>query len=86
MPTKKPAAPDASSDLGTDAVTRFETSMQELEAIVQKLERGELKLEESLVLFERGMALTKDCRTALDTAELKVKTLIDGQFKDADQA
>lgn len=66
-----------------DPVTRFETSMQELEGIVQKLERGELKLEESLVLFERGMALTQDCRTALDTAELKVKTLVDGQFKDA---
>lgn len=56
--------------------------MQELEAIVQKLERGELKLEESLAVFERGMALTQQCRTALDTAELKVKTLIDGQFKD----
>ena len=56
--------------------------MQELEGIVQKLERGELKLEESLQLFERGMALTQDCRVALDTAELKVKTLIDGQFKD----
>jgi len=57
--------------------------MQELEAIVQKLERGELKLEESLQLFERGMALTGECRSALDTAELKVKTLIDGQIKDA---
>lgn len=56
--------------------------MLELETIVQKLERGELKLEESLVIFERGMALTTECRTALDTAELKVKTLIDGQFKD----
>ena len=57
--------------------------MQELEAIVQKLERGELKLEESLQLFERGMALTGECRSALDTAELKVKTWIDGQIKDA---
>ena len=68
-----------------DPVTQFESSMQELEAIVQKLERGELKLEESLAIFERGMALTQQCRTALDTAELKVKTLIDGQFKDLDQ-
>jgi exodeoxyribonuclease VII small subunit len=66
----------------SDSVTRFETSMQELEAIVQQLERGELKLEESLQLFERGMALTQTCRAALDTAELKVKTLVDGQFKD----
>ena len=66
----------------SDSITRFETSMQELEAIVQQLERGELKLEESLQLFERGMALTQACRVALDTAELKVKTLVDGQFKD----
>lgn len=65
-----------------DPVSRFESALQELEATVQKLERGELKLEESLVLFERGMALSQQCRTALDTAELKVKTLIDGQFKD----
>ena len=69
-------------ETAADPVTRFESSMQELEAIVQKLERGELKLEESLQLFERGMALTQECRGALDTAELKVKTLIDGQFKD----
>ena len=76
MSSKTPPAPAA------DPVTRFETSMQELETIVQKLERGELKLEESLAIFERGMALTAECRVALDTAELKVKTLIDGQFKD----
>lgn len=70
------------TEAAADPVTRFESSMQELEGIVQKLERGELKLEESLQLFERGMALTQECRVALDTAELKVKTLIDGQFKD----
>ena len=67
----------------TDPVGRFESSMQELEGIVQKLERGELALTESLQLFERGMVLSQDCRVALDTAELKVKTLIEGQFKDS---
>lgn len=71
------------TDPAVDPVAGFESSMQALEVIVQKLERGELKLEESLQLFERGMALTQECRVALDTAELKVKTLIDGQFKDA---
>lgn len=60
-----------------DPVSRFEDAMKELEAIVQKMERGELKLEESLQLFERGMVLTQQCRVALDTAELKVKTLLD---------
>jgi len=65
-----------------DPVARFEDAMKELEAIVQKLERGELKLEESLGLFERGMALSQECRTALDTAELKIKTLVPGQAAD----
>ena len=77
MPAKPAITP-------ADPVAQFESSMQELEAIVQKLERGELALTESLAIFERGMALTQQCRTALDTAELKVKTLIDGQFKDLD--
>ncbi len=81
--TKTTAAvtPAAPAD-AADPVARFEGSMQELEAIVQQLERGELKLEQSLAIFERGMALTQTCRLALDTAELKVKTLIDGQFQD----
>lgn len=81
MSKTKPAEPAP-----TDTVALFETAMQELENIVQQLERGELKLEESLQLFERGMALTQQCRGALDTAELKVKTLIDGQFRDAPPA
>lgn len=84
MSKKSPANEPANEQAlaAPDAVAHFETSMQELEGIVQKLERGELKLEESLVLFERGMVLSQQCRSALDTAELKVKTLIDGQFKD----
>lgn len=79
--SKKPPA-DNQPAAATDPVAQFENSLQELEGIVQKLERGELKLEESLQIFERGMALSQQCRVALDTAELKVKTLIDGQFKD----
>ncbi len=63
--------PPADSDLA-----RFESALNELEQIVGKLERGELKLEESLQLFERGVALTKQCRQSLETAELKVKQLL----------
>jgi len=68
--------------VAADPVARFEDAMKELEAIVQKLERGELKLEESLGLFERGMGLSQECRTALDTAELKIKTLVPGRSAD----
>ena len=57
-------------------VARFEQALDELEQIVGKLERGELKLEESLALFERGVALARQCRQSLETAELKVKQLL----------
>jgi exodeoxyribonuclease VII small subunit len=59
-----------------NGLAQFETALSELEQIVAKLERGELKLEESLKLFERGVELGKQCRKALDGAELKVKTLL----------
>ena len=62
---------EADSDLA-----RFESALNELEQIVAKLERGDLKLEESLQVFERGVALTKQCRQSLETAELKVKQLL----------
>jgi exodeoxyribonuclease VII small subunit len=66
-----------------DDLARFEASLNELEQIVAKLERGELKLEESLKLFERGVALTKACRKSLDTAELKVKKLLGDKPEEA---
>lgn len=67
------AAPDATDD----PVSRFEGSLAELEAIVARMERGDLPLEESLNLFERGMGLTKICRSSLETAELRVRNLLD---------
>ena len=53
----------------------FEASMAELEAIVERLEQGELSLEESLKQFERGVGLTRSCQAALRQAEQKVKIL-----------
>ncbi len=50
--------------------------MKELEAIVAKMEHGDLPLEESLQLFERGVVLTRECREALASAELRVKNLL----------
>lgn len=71
-------APDpAAVPAGDDSVARFETSLKELEAIVARMERGDLPLEESLGLFERGMGLTKECRTSLDQAELRVRKLLE---------
>ena len=49
--------------------------MAELEAIVERLEHGDLPLEESLRQFERGVALTRSCQAALKQAEQKVQAL-----------
>jgi exodeoxyribonuclease VII small subunit len=65
-----------SKDSADTDLKRFESALDELEQIVGKLERGELKLEESLQLFERGVALARQCRQSLETAELKVKHLL----------
>ena len=53
----------------------FEEAFQQLEAIVSQLESGELTLEQSLALFEKGMHLATLCESKLDTAEQKVSQL-----------
>lgn len=67
----------------------FEASLAELEAIVDKLEQGDLSLDDSLQQFERGVQLTRVCQTALRQAEQKVEILLrkSGQKSDpgADQ-
>ena len=54
----------------------FEQAFQQLEGVVQELESGTLPLEESLLLFERGMHLARLCEGKLDSAEQKVSQLI----------
>ncbi|MCK5697296.1 MAG: exodeoxyribonuclease VII small subunit [Gammaproteobacteria bacterium] len=55
----------------------FESSLNELEKLVDALEHGDLNLEESLENFERGIHLTRSCQTALTDAQQKVKILLD---------
>ena len=57
----------------------FEDALEELEAIVERMEDGEPSLEESLKLFERGMDLTRRCQKALDDAEQRVQTLSESE-------
>ena len=54
----------------------FEQAFEELEATVAKLEDGDLSLEESLALFERGQRLSAHCSRLLEQAELKVTHLV----------
>ena len=61
----------------------FETQLEALEKIVQGLESGDLTLEESLSQFEKGVVLTKDCQSILNTAEQKVSILTNGSLVEA---
>lgn len=54
----------------------FEKDLQELENLVEKMEGGDLSLEDSLVHFERGIALTRSCQKALTEAEQKIQILM----------
>ena len=71
MTSTKPTATPESS-----APPDFERSLAELETIVDKLEQGELSLDESLQQFERGVQLTRICQSALKQAEHKVELLM----------
>jgi exodeoxyribonuclease VII small subunit len=59
----------------------FETCLAELETIVKELEGGDLLLERSLELFEKGMALSDACRKQLEEAETRVEIMIRRQGK-----
>lgn len=66
-----------------DKSLNFEASLDELNTIVEEMENGELSLEQSLKQFERGIALTRQCQSALKTAEQTVKILTE-QSEQAD--
>ena len=54
----------------------FEAALQQLEQIVQQLEKGELALEESLQLYEEGIRLSRLCHAKLEEAEGKIEMLM----------
>ncbi len=58
----------------------FEQAFQRLDEIVQRLEQGDLALEESLALYEEGMTLAAQCNEWLDAAELRVRQLVPAPF------
>lgn len=60
----------------TSKPVEFETAMQELEALVARMEKGDRSLEDSLKDFERGVELTRLCQAALRDAEQKVQKLM----------
>ncbi|MET0807721.1 exodeoxyribonuclease VII small subunit [Pseudoxanthomonas gei] len=72
---RKPAAE-------TSPVAHFEQSLDELESLVEKMELGEMSLEESLAAYERGVGLYRTCQSALEQAELRVRLLSDPEQPD----
>jgi exodeoxyribonuclease VII small subunit len=67
----KPESPDLSV-----TPPAFEQSLAQLEALVARLESGELPLNEALASFEQGVRLTRDCQGALSAAQQKVQLLL----------
>lgn len=57
-------------------VLKFETALEQLEAVVEQLESGELSLEESLSAFEKGVGLVRFCNQKLSEVEKKVELLV----------
>ena len=70
MAAQTPASPPS-------PVAQFESSLDELEQLVQKMEKGDLTLDDSLAAYERGVGLYRRCQAALEQAELRVRLLAD---------
>lgn len=59
----------------------FEESMEELEKIVEKLEKGDCPLDEAVKLFEQGIKISNECNNVLDNAEQKIKILTEKEVE-----
>jgi exodeoxyribonuclease VII small subunit len=67
----------------TDSIKDFESAIAELEKIVKQLEEGDLALEKSLALFERGVTLSRYCHEQLGAAQRRIEVLSErGELKD----
>jgi exodeoxyribonuclease VII small subunit len=66
----------AENPVESQPVAPFEQSLDELEKVVKELEAGDLTLERSLELFEKGVALSESCRRKLEEAETRVEILL----------
>jgi exodeoxyribonuclease VII small subunit len=81
MPPTPPPTTESSvresASIEPSRVAEFEQSLDELEQLVQRMEHGDLSLDDSLKTYERGIALYRNCQAALEQAELRVRLLYD---------
>ena len=68
-----------------DKLPDFEQALAELESLVQKLESGELSLDQALAEFKKGVELTRRCQAVLDRAQQSVEQLMDIEDEDSAQ-
>ena len=69
-------------DKPSSEATNFEDNLQQLESLVERLEKGDMDLDESLKAFETGVKLTRNCQSILSKAEQKVKILLNSNDGD----
>lgn len=60
----------------------FETALKQLEKVVQQLENGELSLDDSIKLYEKGIKLSKECSVKLENAKQRIITLEDAECEE----
>jgi exodeoxyribonuclease VII small subunit len=77
MPKASHTHPDSSANIPA----HYEKAMQELEALVQRMETGDLPLDQLLASYERGAALLQVCRDKLEAVENQIKVLDNGTLK-----
>ncbi len=63
----------------------FEEQISELEKIINELENGNLNLDDSVVKFEEGMKISKECNKMLENAEKKITILLNGENGEVDE-
>ena len=85
MSSKDPSTPDDSDPPVDPKQMSFEQSIEELESIIERIEAGEVGLEESLHQWKRGQALIRRCRDVLDAAEQQVQQLLAEDMEDRPQ-
>jgi exodeoxyribonuclease VII small subunit len=78
-PNPKTAKPNRMTDEGASlSEMTFEQALRALEEVVRKLETGEVPLEESIDLYERGETLRKHCQARLDAAQARIEKIVAG--------
>ncbi len=85
MPRPNAPTPEERQPGTPEIITQFEHNLDELERIVQRLEQGEVRLEQALQDYERGTRLAKQCTQALNAAEARINALAAEQPEDDDR-